>query len=99
MKRYSVEEIKEKAVPIAKHYGVGKLALFGSYARGDNRENSDIDFVIDKVNSAELFAFFGFVNALENELGVDVDILFYRSMPKNKYFGPIEEVVLYDTKG
>ena len=92
----TIEDIKSKAIPIARKYGVQKLALFGSYARGDNREDSDIDFIIDNVSSDEMFAFFGFANALEDEFGVAVDVLTYEALPQNKYFGPIEEVVLYE---
>ena len=32
---YTIDEIRRKVVPIAKKYGVKKLSLFGSYARGE----------------------------------------------------------------
>lgn len=31
---YTVEEIKERVIPIAKKYGIAKVYLFGSFARG-----------------------------------------------------------------
>ncbi len=48
MLSYSIEEIKEKATPIAERYGIDSLTLFGSYARGDADENSDLDFYVGK---------------------------------------------------
>ncbi|MDR3310373.1 MAG: nucleotidyltransferase domain-containing protein [Oscillospiraceae bacterium] len=55
--KYTTEEIKQIAVPIAQRYGVAKLALFGFYARGEQRDGSDIDFVADKGDLPGLRAF------------------------------------------
>ena len=40
----SVSEISDIVAPIAEKYGVKKVFLFGSRARGDYREDSDYDF-------------------------------------------------------
>ena len=40
---YSVDEIKESIMPVARNYGVKRVMLFGSYARGEATEDSDID--------------------------------------------------------
>ena len=61
---YTIEEIRKIAVPVAKQYGVEKVALFGSYAKGEQKESSDIDLIIKKGNLKGYFAFCGFVNAL-----------------------------------
>lgn len=44
----TIDEIRETVSPIAENYGVAKLYIFGSYARGDNTDDSDIDLRIDK---------------------------------------------------
>ena len=44
----TIEEIKQKAIPIAQEYGVDSMSLFGSYARGEASEDSDLDFFIDR---------------------------------------------------
>ena len=36
---YTIDEIKNITVPVAKQYGVEKVALFGSYAKGNQNEN------------------------------------------------------------
>jgi len=97
MKRpYTIEEIKTISIPIARKYGVKKLALFGSYARGDQEEKSDIDFLIDK-GKIQGWEFFGFINNLEDDLGVHVDVLTYDSMRESLIASSIaEEVVLYE---
>lgn len=39
--------IKSKSVPILKSYGIKRAFIFGSYARGEQTLNSDIDFLIE----------------------------------------------------
>jgi len=58
---YTIDEIKNISVPIAQKYGVKKLALFGSYARRENRLFSDIDFLIEKGRIQGLFMLGGFI--------------------------------------
>ena len=41
------EEIKAKVLPIIQKYRIPAMYLFGSYARGDATEESDIDFLVD----------------------------------------------------
>ncbi len=40
------EKVKDKIIELARKYGVKKVILFGSRARGDNWERSDIDLAI-----------------------------------------------------
>ena len=44
---YSIEEIKQIAIPIVSEYGIARLGIFGSYARGEANEDSDLDFIMD----------------------------------------------------
>ena len=44
---YTIDEIKRKVMPILVKYRIPAMYLFGSYARGDATEDSDIDFLID----------------------------------------------------
>ena len=43
---YTIEEIKHIDIPIVSEYGIAKLSMFGSYARGEANENSDLDFIM-----------------------------------------------------
>lgn len=93
---YTIDEIKKISVPVAEKYGVKKMSLFGSYARGEQKKNSDIDFLIDKGRIRGL-EFFGFINNLEDDFGVHVDVLTYDSL-KDSFIGNVveDEVVLYE---
>jgi len=95
-KTYTIDEIKRISIPIAKKYGVEKLALFGSYARGEQKSTSDIDFLIDKGNIKGL-EFYGFINNLEDKFEVHVDMLTYDSLKDSFIENVVEdEVILYE---
>lgn len=72
---YTIEEIKEKATPIAQKYGVDSMSLFGSYARGEAREDSDLDFFIDRGDIKGLLDYTGFVQDLEEIFKCHVDVV------------------------
>lgn len=72
---YTIEEIREKALPIAKAHGVNKLFLFGSYARGQATDDSDVDFYIDDGQVNSLLKYFALVNDMEKSFGCHVDIV------------------------
>jgi predicted nucleotidyltransferase len=94
---YTIDEIRSLAVPIAQRYGVGKLALFGSYARGEQKSDSDIDFLIEKGDIFGLFQFCGFIDDLEQTLETHVDVLTYDSMKNSLIANALnDEVVLYE---
>ena len=40
---YTIDEISRRIQPVASAYGLRAVYLFGSYARGEATENSDID--------------------------------------------------------
>lgn len=44
---YSIEEIKKRVQPIIQKYNIPAMYLFGSYARGEATEESDLDFLVD----------------------------------------------------
>ena len=76
-KVYTIDEIRAKAVPIAKKYGVKRLSLFGSYARGEADAQSDLDFLYDADNSKvkSLFDYMDFVEDLEDAFGCHIDLV------------------------
>lgn len=73
--RYTINEIKEKIVPIAKAYGIGRMSLFGSYARGEAKNESDVDLYIERGRLKSLIQYFAFVDDLENALDCHVDVV------------------------
>ncbi len=53
--KINFEEIKKKIAPILKKYNVTKAGIFGSYARGEQKRNSDVDILIEIGDWADFF--------------------------------------------
>ena len=74
----SDEELRRlKAIvsPVAERYGVERMWLFGSRARGDARPDSDYDFLISKGKIRSLLTHAALINALEDAIGTKVDVV------------------------
>ena len=46
----AIDQIKRITAPIAAAYGIKRMHFFGSYARGEATEDSDVDLLIDRCN-------------------------------------------------
>ena len=79
-KRLSVEELKAIVAPVAEKYGVEKVYLFGSAARGDYGEDSDYDFCIERGKIDCIFVFSGFFRDLRKAVGYEIDLVTTRSV-------------------
>ena len=92
----TVPQIKSIVSDYADRYGAERVFLFGSYARGDMTENSDIDLRIDK-GSIRGLQFAGLLCDLEDAFGKNVDLISTNGM--DEYFlNSIknDEVLLYE---
>lgn len=96
---FTIDEIKKRVIPIVAKYGVNTFSLFGSYARGEANEDSDLDFVMDKGDLKGL-QYVSLVQDLENEFNCHVDVISKGSSNK-KFLDEIsdEEVILYSKNG
>lgn len=74
MSVYNIDEIAKKIGAVAKNYSVDRIYLFGSYARGEAVEESDIDLIVnaDKLKGLN---FFGFYEDLREEFQKNVDLI------------------------
>lgn len=50
-----LQQLKEIVRPIAEEYGLARVSLFGSRARGEERPDSDYDFLISKGGTQKPF--------------------------------------------
>ena len=93
---YTLEEIKNKSIPIIKSFGIKRLCLFGSYAKGMATEDSDLDFIMDKGRLKGL-QYISLVNALEKEFECHVNLISYGGSNK-EFIENIkkEEVLIYE---
>ncbi len=68
-------EIIDKVVSILKKYEAGKIEIFGSYARGEETSESDLDIIVEFDERKSLLQLVGIEQELEDALGIEVDLL------------------------
>ena len=66
-----------------------QIKVFGSFARGDQQEGSDIDILLEMEHPVGLFKLSGYMIDLEEKLGMDVDLGTDKSL--SKYVRPYVE--------
>lgn len=72
---YTLDEIREIAVPIAKRHQLRQLSLFGSYARGEATAQSDLDFRADVPDGFGMFQMSALQDDLENAFHKQIDVV------------------------
>lgn len=80
MENISFEQIKEKAEPIFKESGVVRSALFGSAARGEMTQDSDIDILVELKKNKSLLDLVHLQLELEKIFNRKVDVITYNSI-------------------
>lgn len=77
-----ITKLKTKIVPILKQHNIVKAGIFGSYARGEQRPDSDIDILVELSpdKRMSLFQFAGIKVELEEHLGKKVDLVQYKQI-------------------
>ncbi|MFQ6105092.1 MAG: nucleotidyltransferase family protein [Candidatus Glassbacteria bacterium] len=82
--RQEIYEILEKAKPeLTRRYGLKRIAIFGSYARGEQNEGSDVDILVEVDPSIGL-GFVDLADRIEELLGVRTEVVSHRAIkPRN----------------
>jgi len=87
-----VEEHHEEIVRIARANKASDIRIFGSVARAEDGEESDVDFLVDMEKGSSLFDLGGIQYELSLLLGVDVDVVSRGSLkPRDAHI--LEEAV------
>ena len=90
----SMEEVKKLAIPILKAHKIKKAAVFGSFARGDFDDKSDVDILIEPPD--EEFSLLDLARlkvGLEDVLGRQIDLVTYDSI-----YEPIKDRIMKESK-
>ena len=69
------DQIQSIAAPIAESYGVRSMSLFGSYARGEATEDSDVDLLIERGDALRGWDIGGLYVDLCDALGKELDLV------------------------
>lgn len=72
-KIYTPKQIQTILFPVFYDHHVKKAVLFGSYAKGNAKETSDVDIMVD--SGLRGLRFFGLLEDVVETLGKDVDLL------------------------
>ncbi len=80
MTKVKLDQIKKRVLPILKEAGVIRSSIFGSYVRGENKKNSDIDILVDLPRGKSLFDLVDLQMKLEEALDQKIDIITYKSL-------------------
>ncbi|MCU0841672.1 MAG: nucleotidyltransferase family protein [Thiobacillaceae bacterium] len=76
MRRDEALRILTEASPeIVSRFGVSRLRLFGSTARDEAREDSDVDILVEFEQPATFDGYFGLLRYLEDRLGCEIDLV------------------------
>jgi predicted nucleotidyltransferase len=73
--REFIQRKRGAILEIARRYGVFDVRIFGSVARGDATESSDLDLLVRFEPGRSLFDHGGLLMDLRDLLGVDVDVV------------------------
>ena len=66
---------REEIIAVAKQYGASDIRIFGSVARGDTTETSDLDLIVRLEPGRSLFDLGGLLMDLRDLLGIKVDVV------------------------
>jgi uncharacterized protein len=81
------EVLLEAAAPVLKalaaEHGYSRLAVFGSVARHEARQDSDIDLLVEAPDGMSSFDFVKFKQLVEQALGREVDLVSYGGLKAN----------------
>jgi len=72
-----IEKLKPKIIKILKKYHIKRAGIFGSYAKGEARKNSDIDILVEPAKGMG-FSFYGMNLELEEKMGKKVHLVTYK---------------------
>jgi len=76
----TIEEVKEKTVPILKRHGVAHAGVFGSVARGEDQPQSDVDILVRLGQPMGLVGYMRLIQSLEEILQKKVDLVTEQSL-------------------
>lgn len=85
-KIFTIDDIETLVKPIAEKYRVKEIYLFGSYARGEADESSDLDFLVFGGENFKLTMIFSLAEELRMILKKNVDVFEINEINKDSDF-------------
>ena len=89
-----IKRLSDFKVSSGEKFGILKLGIFGSGARNENTEDSDIDIVVE-VEKPSLTLMYELKTALKHLFGCEVDVVRYRDSLRPLFKSNILNDVIY----
>ncbi len=86
--------LKEHKKELMEKYGVKEIGIFGSYVRGEARENSNVDILVEFEKPIGFFKFLELEEYLSNLIGKKVDLVSKKALKPHIGKFILKEVVL-----
>ena len=87
----TIKQIKERIKPIMEKHGIKNVYLFGSYARGEARIDSDVDIYCDRGDVDTIFKSISFDEELAEALCKEVDVVTIGSRMPDSFRKQLQE--------
>lgn len=94
MQNLVLEILKKEKPYLEQQFGVTEIGLFGSFARGDNMLDSDIDIIV-KVQKISFVNIMGILNYLETVFNRKVDLVIHGQNISKRFFNFIQKELMY----
>ena len=94
MQNLVLEILKKEKAYLEQQFGVTEIGLFGSFARGDNMPNSDIDIIV-KVQKISFVNIMGILNYLETVFNRKVDLVIHGQNISKRFLNIIQKELMY----
>lgn len=93
MKKDIIKILEQELPYLRARYGVKSLGIFGSYVKGKEREDSDIDILIEFDKPIGIFKFLEVEEYLSNVLGIKVDLVSMKGLKDEIKDNILREVI------
>ena len=93
-KQSIIESIKAEKPYLQKQFGVEEIALFGSYARGEENQDSDVDILV-KMKIKTLRNYIGIIDYLQEKLKAKVDLVTKQDNISERFARLINKDIIY----
>ena len=93
-KQTIIESIKFEKPYLQEHFGVEEIALFGSYARGEEKTESDIDILV-KMNVKTLRNYFSILDYLEAKFHKKIDLVTKHDQLSERFLRIVNKDIIY----
>lgn len=85
--------LKEQKPFLKEKYKIKEIGVFGSFVRGEQDKNSDLDILIDKDEAIGLLKLASLQNYLSSLIGIHVDLVIKKSLRPHVVKDVLDEVI------